>query len=130
KDNGIAQPTELLKVANKFTPGGTRNQTRKKAILISTAGTQLASGHFLRDRAPLELSTYSAMDGSGPPLCSSHSPASKHFLSTADTRPTSLMASTTLSREVPHAQLLLCCVAHFATGFNRTTNTFTQDSAA
>src|ERR1051325_8432379 len=130
KHNGTGQRTELLKAKKIFTPGEKPNPTRKKAISISTAGTRLASAHFLRDRAPLELSTCSAMDGSGPPPFSSPSLDSKHFPSTADTRPTSLMASTTLSKEAPRAQLLLCCVAHFATGSNPTTNTFTQDSAA
>src|ERR1051325_1220915 len=128
--NGIEPPTELQKTKKIFIPGETPNPTRKKAISISTAGTRLASAHFPRDRAPSELSTCSAMDGSGPPPYSSPSPDSKHFPFTADTRPTSLMASTTSSKEVPRAQLHLCCVAHFATGSNRTTNTFTQDSAA
>src|ERR1051325_1274050 len=130
KPNGTGQGTELLKVLKELIPGETQNQTRIKAISISTAGTLHASAHFHRDRAPSELSTCWAMDGSGPPHYSSPSPALKHFPSTADTPPISLMASTTSSKEAPRAPLHLCCDAHFATGFNRTTNTFTQDSAA
>src|SRR5437667_12388654 len=130
KPNGTARRTELLKVPKEPIPGEVQNQTRTKATLIFTAGTPHASAHFHKDRAPSEFSTCWAMDGSGPPACSSPSPDSKHFPFTAATRQISLMASTTSSKEAPRARPPLCCAAHFATGFNRTTNTFTQGSVA